>query len=116
MSELTYKKITDAIKATEYKYFGDYELSERQRDAVETLIDAAVEFMSKGEPKSEWVSVDDFASANCYVYALCNDIVSSWVELLYMEDNKEFFFPNGTRYPAIVNSVMPIKLPTPPKD
>lgn len=35
-------RIPAAIKATEYKYFGDYEMSDGQRDAVEVLVQAAL--------------------------------------------------------------------------
>ncbi|MDN7897159.1 hypothetical protein QZM82_13260 [Burkholderia cepacia] len=34
-------KIEAAIKATEYKYFGSYEFTESQHDAVDVLVDAA---------------------------------------------------------------------------
>tara|TARA_R110000787_G_scaffold68426_1_gene153093 strand:- start:166 stop:630 length:465 start_codon:yes stop_codon:yes gene_type:complete len=34
-------EIASAIKATEYKYFGDYEMSDEQRDAVEVLVTAS---------------------------------------------------------------------------
>lgn len=33
--------IERAIKATEYKYFGDYEMSDDQREAVDVLVQAA---------------------------------------------------------------------------
>lgn len=35
------ERIPAAIKATEYKYFGDYEMSDDQRDAVDVLVRAA---------------------------------------------------------------------------
>lgn len=33
--------LDEAIKETEYKYFGDYEMSKEQRDAVDKLVEAA---------------------------------------------------------------------------
>jgi len=35
------KDIISAIERTEYKYFGDYEFTEAQHDAVEVLVDIA---------------------------------------------------------------------------
>lgn len=35
------EKLQAAIKATEYKYFGDYEMSDEQRYAVDTLVEFA---------------------------------------------------------------------------
>ncbi len=37
-------RIPAAIKATEYKYFGDYEFSPDQHAAVDTLVEAAAAF------------------------------------------------------------------------
>lgn len=39
-----------AIRETEYKYFGDYEFSEAQRDAVETLVEVANLYLASGVP------------------------------------------------------------------
>lgn len=33
--------LDEAIKETEYKYFGDYEMSKEQRDAVDKLVEIA---------------------------------------------------------------------------
>lgn len=41
MTQEYMERLANAIKATEYKYFGDYELSEDQWDAVETLVSHA---------------------------------------------------------------------------
>lgn len=38
LSEETREALKVAIKATEYKYFGDYEFCESQHDAVDTLV------------------------------------------------------------------------------
>lgn len=38
---VTQEQIAAAIKATEYKYFGDYEMSDDQRDAVDVLVRVA---------------------------------------------------------------------------
>ena len=38
-------RIVEAIKSTDYKYFGDYEMSDGQRDAVDVLVVAARELM-----------------------------------------------------------------------
>lgn len=38
------KRLAAAIKATEYKYFGDYELSADQWDAVNMLVEHAKQF------------------------------------------------------------------------
>jgi hypothetical protein len=38
------EEIASAIRSTEYKYFGDYEMSDEQRDAIEVLINAAQQF------------------------------------------------------------------------
>lgn len=38
--------LSEAVKATEYKYFGDYEFSDDQRKAVDTLVDAANAILS----------------------------------------------------------------------
>lgn len=40
------EKIKRAIKMTEYKYFGDYEFTPDQRDAVDTLVDAAQGYLA----------------------------------------------------------------------
>lgn len=39
-------KLRAAIKQTEYKYFGDYEMSDGQRDAVDTLVEFAEQALS----------------------------------------------------------------------
>jgi hypothetical protein len=41
MTTPTEQSIRDAIKATKYKYFGDYELSPDQWEAVDTLVELA---------------------------------------------------------------------------
>ncbi len=41
-------KVRAAIRETEYKYFGDYEFSEAQRDAVETLVEVANLYLASG--------------------------------------------------------------------
>lgn len=41
MTTPTEQSIRDAIKTTEYKYFGDYELSPDQWEAVDTLVELA---------------------------------------------------------------------------
>lgn len=41
MTQEYMERLAAAIKATEYKYFGDYELSPDQWDAVNTLVDHA---------------------------------------------------------------------------
>jgi hypothetical protein len=46
-------KIEEAIKETEYKYFGDYEFSEEQHAAVDTLVDAACALLSHTAPQAE---------------------------------------------------------------
>ncbi len=38
-------RIVAAIKSTDYKYFGDYEMSDGQRDAVDVLVVVARELM-----------------------------------------------------------------------
>ncbi len=43
MSDEKRQQLEEAIKKTEYKYFGDYELSTIQRTAVEVLVEAARE-------------------------------------------------------------------------
>jgi hypothetical protein len=45
--------IAAAIKATEYKYFGDYEMSDGQREAVDTLADVARNYLRALQP-SVW--------------------------------------------------------------
>ena len=57
MNELKIEDITAAIKQTEYKYFGDYEFSESQQEAVDVLVRASVELMGVKASQSEWVSV-----------------------------------------------------------
>jgi hypothetical protein len=45
--------IERAIKATEYKYFGDYEMSDDQREAVEQLVLTAQRYLALTEA-SRW--------------------------------------------------------------
>lgn len=60
MSELTFQKLADAIKKTDYKYFGDYEMTEDQRDAVGLLADAAVELMAISSSRADMlISIQD---------------------------------------------------------
>ena len=40
-SKPTKEEIESAIKCTEYKYFGDYEMHESERDAVDILVNVA---------------------------------------------------------------------------
>lgn len=57
-------KVEAAIKATEYKYFGDYEMSDDQRDAVDTLVEAAraaLAYTPKASPPADMVIRDDLA-------------------------------------------------------
>jgi Lar family restriction alleviation protein len=42
-------KLAAAIKATEYKYFGDYEFSDDQHDAVDTLVEFARAFLTTNQ-------------------------------------------------------------------
>lgn len=60
--------------------------------------------------KMEDKDPDDY-SGRCLAYT--NDIVSSWVEILYW-DNRKGWLINGKEYPAIVTHWMP--LPMEPKD
>lgn len=46
MTKPTNEEIEAAIKATDYKYFGDYELSENQWEAVYVLLAAAKELIN----------------------------------------------------------------------
>lgn len=43
---VTLAALSEAVKETEYKYFGDYEFSDNQRKAVDTLVDAAKAILS----------------------------------------------------------------------
>lgn len=117
ISELDDKEEANAIAMALNSYDENQEFIKKQQEQINRFADKVIkqqEQIEELEAQSEWISVDDFTSSNCYVYACCNDITSSWVELLYMDADKEFFFPHGTRYPAIVDLVMPIELPTPP--
>lgn len=38
LTEATREALEDAIKTTEYRYFGDYEMCDMQHDAVNTLV------------------------------------------------------------------------------
>lgn len=49
--------LAKAIKVTEYKYFGDYEFSEGQHEAVETLVAFARKALS--HPAPTWRPNDD---------------------------------------------------------
>jgi len=49
--------IEAAINATNYKYFGDYEMSAEQREAVEILIDAAEAGQAATTRESELLAV-----------------------------------------------------------
>lgn len=40
-------EILEAIEMTDYKYFGDYEMSDQQREAVDLLVRVAKEYISK---------------------------------------------------------------------
>jgi len=45
------EEIERAIKATEYKYSGDYEMNDDQRDAVDILVEAAKAHLGqRGDP------------------------------------------------------------------
>lgn len=44
--ELTREQVEAAIQETEYKYFGDYEFSSAQRDAVHILVSASTQFLT----------------------------------------------------------------------
>ena len=60
MIELTFQKLADAIKKTDYKYLCDYEMTEEQRDAVELLVDAAVELMAMSASRTNrLISIED---------------------------------------------------------
>jgi len=43
-------RVAAAIKATEYKYFGDYEMSDGQREAVNTLVEVARNRLRASQP------------------------------------------------------------------
>ena len=60
------EKITKAIRATEYKYFGDYEMSDDQRDAVDQLVLAARAYLSV-QPVSGEVTQEDRDAAAEYM-------------------------------------------------
>ena len=50
LAEFSKEDMAKAIKATEYKYFGDYEMDESQREAVEKLVQfAALSFGVKAD-------------------------------------------------------------------
>ena len=71
MSELTFQKLVDAIKKTDYKYFGDYEMTEEQRDAVGILVDAAIELMVMSASRQYgWISAkNNTPPKSCQVIA-----------------------------------------------
>ncbi|MGI4792929.1 MAG: hypothetical protein ACRYG8_02370 [Janthinobacterium lividum] len=46
-ADLTREQVEAAIKATEYKYFGDYELSDVERAAVDTLVSIARQHLER---------------------------------------------------------------------
>lgn len=60
-------KIEAAIKETEYKYFGDYQFSEAQHDAVDVLVDAARDLLShtapQAEPKPRFPTAEEYLNA-----------------------------------------------------
>lgn len=47
---VTPEAVAAAIKATEYKYFGDYEMSDDQRAAVDTLVAVAKMYFPSTQP------------------------------------------------------------------
>jgi len=49
------KEIIGAIKHTEYKYFGDYEFSEAQHDAVGVLVNIAKAALKAAENTEGWI-------------------------------------------------------------
>ena len=49
---LTPEVVAAAIKATEYKYFGDYEFSDDQREAVDVLVEVARHRLATAEAAS----------------------------------------------------------------
>lgn len=71
MSELTFQKLVDAIKKTDYKYFGDYEMTEEQLDAVGILVDAAIELMVMSASRQHgWISAkNNTPPKSCQVIA-----------------------------------------------
>ena len=92
MSELTFKKLVDAIKKTDYKYFGDYEMTEEQRDAVGILVDAAVELMAVSASRPDgWISVEDeLPQEDFQVIACCDDDVEACI--FRMHDTGNYYF------------------------
>lgn len=60
---VTQEQIAAAIKATEYKYFGDYEMSDAQRDAVDVLVRVA-----QARLASQPTSAEDAAAYQRGVY------------------------------------------------
>lgn len=60
-------KLREAIAATEYKYFGDYEMSEDQRKAVDTLVDHARETLAlKDDDRSSMERLGDILRGSSF--------------------------------------------------
>lgn len=47
------KIIKQALEIVDYKYFGDYELTSREREAVNTLIELAESILKKREAEKD---------------------------------------------------------------
>lgn len=119
MSELNKCHVCGA-KCTSDDLLGDGEIvhyCSNSKCFLHDLIATKEQWNALTKPQGEWVSVKDFeADKPQLVYANCNDIVNGWVEVLLINRDGELFFPHGIRYPALVTHVMPLTLPTPPKD
>jgi len=64
LSDEKREQLEDAIQETEYKYFGDYEMSADQRTAVEVLVEAAREQLSAAAAQQPVAYVDPKALEN----------------------------------------------------
>ena len=61
----------------------------------------------------EWIKTKDkYPDEMEHVLVFANDIVSSWIEIAYMEDG-EWHTPEDYHWPCLVDAWM--KLPEPPK-
>lgn len=60
-------KLREAIAATEYKYFGDYEMSDAQRNAVDVLVEhARVSLTMKEDTRSTMERLGDILRGSSF--------------------------------------------------
>lgn len=104
-SALTPSRVAQAIKATQYKYFGDYEMSSDQREAVDILVAVAEKYYAPAGWRLVPVEPSDGM--------LCQGVEAMWpgAEAVYPDEHDGVEAAIRTTWSAMIDAALTPPLP-----